>query len=445
MNQHKVFISFSSKDSTLALKIYERLNRRGIKSWISAKDISPGADYQSAIVAAIEEAEIVVLVFSSQAAGSNEIAKELSLASKKMVIPARIEDIEPKDAFKYQLSNRQFIDLFDDFDRNLDDLVDKVIGILPADTVYTKKRDQGMIFLGKVNRLIFYYGKKLVVPITLILIISGVIYSIDWQKQYDSNLSKLSNWTDSIHIPLPWSTVKDRLLADIGEMTEDSKFNDSDKLKLMKKVLPEIETLLSAEEANKLLNTLNDSNRGDGIKNLGEALAPNINGEGVALILKGTSGVSRREAINYLKKAEKIKMDLTAKEAEMILKGIAAGHPEKKKVAINIISSQLSAGLNGQDLALILKGLEGSNRRYAIGYLKKKDKIKMNLSASEAEVVLKGISSGYPEKREEAIKIIASQLVNLKTDDLPLIFGDMDGNEKKKVIKYLKKLGKIKV
>jgi len=31
MNKHKVFIFFSSKDTALALKIYDRLNHRGIQ------------------------------------------------------------------------------------------------------------------------------------------------------------------------------------------------------------------------------------------------------------------------------------------------------------------------------------------------------------------------------------------------------------------------------
>lgn len=119
-NAPKVFISFSSADKKIAEKIYDRLKRNGIDCWICTKDIPPGADFQSCIVDAINNAQVVVLVFSSQANASAEIAKELSLASKKIVIPARIEDVLPQGSFQYQLSNRQFVDLFEDFDNKLE-------------------------------------------------------------------------------------------------------------------------------------------------------------------------------------------------------------------------------------------------------------------------------------------------------------------------------------
>lgn len=119
---HKVFISYSSRDALLAERIHDRLERDGVGCWISSRDVPPGADFQGCIVNAIDAADLVLLVFSSEANHSNEIAKELSLASKKLLIPARIEDVLPEGAFRFQLTNRQFFDLFEDFDRRLDDL-----------------------------------------------------------------------------------------------------------------------------------------------------------------------------------------------------------------------------------------------------------------------------------------------------------------------------------
>lgn len=119
---HQVFISYSSRDALLAERIHDRLERDGIGCWISSRDVPPGADFQGCIVEAIDAAKLVLLVFSSEANHSNEIAKELSLASKKLLIPVRIEDVLPEGAFRFQLTNRQFFDLFQDFDRRLDDL-----------------------------------------------------------------------------------------------------------------------------------------------------------------------------------------------------------------------------------------------------------------------------------------------------------------------------------
>lgn len=60
-------------------------------------------------------APALVLVFSKSANDSDEIKKELSLASRYRipVMTLRIEDVEPSDAFAYELATRQWIDAFD--------------------------------------------------------------------------------------------------------------------------------------------------------------------------------------------------------------------------------------------------------------------------------------------------------------------------------------------
>ena len=440
MNKHKVFISFSSKDTKLALKIYDRLNNRGIKSWISAKDISPGTDYQSAIVKAIEDAEIVVLVFSAQAASSNEILKELSLSSKKTIIPARIEDIEPEDGFKYQLSNRQFIDLFNDFDRNLEDLVDKIVSILPPDTVHTRRIAQYSRWLDKLKRQLFVLCKKAAIPMALILIVAGGITSVDRDKLYSSTLSKLASWTDSIHIELPWSTAKDRLLANVDEMKPLGESKDQERLNLIKKAIPDLTQDLTAKELASLLEGLNVNNRGIGIATLNNKLAANLNGEDLVLILAGLEDYYRVNGIEALKRAEKIKTNLSAAEAAAILKGIGTGF---KVQAISDIASQLAINLNGEDLVLVLAGLEDSYRVNAIEALKRSEKIKTNLSTAEAVAILKGIGSSF---KVQAISDIASQLaINLNGEDLVLMLTGLEDSYRINAIEYLKKAGKIKM
>jgi TolB-like protein len=61
-------------------------------------------------------------VFSGAANHSAEIKKELSLGSRYRVplIAFRIEEVEPGDAFAYELSTSQWIDGFDDWDKSLD-------------------------------------------------------------------------------------------------------------------------------------------------------------------------------------------------------------------------------------------------------------------------------------------------------------------------------------
>lgn len=122
--QGLVFISFSSKDGEFARKLITDIEKRGIPCWISSRNVEPGADYQDAIIDAMNRCSVILLLFSENANNSKEIAKELAIASKrsKPIIPARIEDIMPSGSLEYQLTTAQFIDLFHDYGATLNRL-----------------------------------------------------------------------------------------------------------------------------------------------------------------------------------------------------------------------------------------------------------------------------------------------------------------------------------
>ncbi|HTJ57173.1 MAG TPA: toll/interleukin-1 receptor domain-containing protein [Devosiaceae bacterium] len=125
MSDHKVFISFSSRDRQSAEQICQRLEQGGLRCWVSFRDVGPGENYQEAIVSAIQGAKVFVLVFSPNSNDSQEVHKEVSLASfyKSHVIPVRIVDIAPKGALAYELATRQWVDAFSVWDGALEHLV----------------------------------------------------------------------------------------------------------------------------------------------------------------------------------------------------------------------------------------------------------------------------------------------------------------------------------
>ena len=130
-----VFISHASADSREALGAAQQIERRGFRCWIAGRDVKPGENYQEAIVTAIRQARVVLLVFSGAANRSDEIKKELSLASRYRVpvITFRIEDVEPSGAFAYELSTRQWIDAFINRSRAIDAVAQR-IGELDKET-----------------------------------------------------------------------------------------------------------------------------------------------------------------------------------------------------------------------------------------------------------------------------------------------------------------------
>ncbi len=111
----RVFISFATADKSKAAAVCAALERGGLLCWISYRDVLPGQNYQGAIVQALESAKAIVLVFSARTNESEEVSKELSLASafKIPVIPLRVEEALPKGALHYELATRQWIDAFE--------------------------------------------------------------------------------------------------------------------------------------------------------------------------------------------------------------------------------------------------------------------------------------------------------------------------------------------
>lgn len=134
---HDAFISFSSKDVDAAAKICLGLETRGIACWMSTRDVPPGADFQESIIDALEAAHVMVLVFSANANNSGEMKKELVLAGdyKLPVLPVRIEKVIPSGAFRYQLTTRQYLDLFEDWDANLAKLANQIERIVARQPV----------------------------------------------------------------------------------------------------------------------------------------------------------------------------------------------------------------------------------------------------------------------------------------------------------------------
>jgi energy-coupling factor transporter ATP-binding protein EcfA2 len=117
----RVFVSHSSRDQSSAMRIVSQLEKADFPCWISSRDVPHGEPHQRAIVKALKAARAMVLVFSKNANSSEEIVKELSLASKNklFILPVRIEDCEPTDDFEYELAARQRIDLFRDWEQNM--------------------------------------------------------------------------------------------------------------------------------------------------------------------------------------------------------------------------------------------------------------------------------------------------------------------------------------
>lgn len=127
-----IFLSHSSKDRATAETICRALESRGLTCWMSGRDIAPGENFQESIIRAIRCAGMMVLVFSANSNNSDEVKKEIALAGqhKLLVVPVRVEDVVPAEAFQYELATRQWIDLFENWEQAIERLTAQIKSVL---------------------------------------------------------------------------------------------------------------------------------------------------------------------------------------------------------------------------------------------------------------------------------------------------------------------------
>ena len=109
---HDVFISYSSKDKLIADAICVNLEAAGVRCWIAPRDIAPGEDWPMAVTRAISWSRVMVLVFSASSNSSEDVSRELFLAAnnKSIIIPFKIENVEPVPGKQYYLARTHWLD-----------------------------------------------------------------------------------------------------------------------------------------------------------------------------------------------------------------------------------------------------------------------------------------------------------------------------------------------
>jgi hypothetical protein len=109
---HDVFISHSAKDKVTADAVCAMLESEGVRCWIAPRDVLPSMEWSEAIIDAIEECRIMVLVFTANANESPQIRREVERAVNRgvAILPVRIEDVLPGKGLEYFIGNVHWLD-----------------------------------------------------------------------------------------------------------------------------------------------------------------------------------------------------------------------------------------------------------------------------------------------------------------------------------------------
>jgi hypothetical protein len=127
-----VFLSHSARDKATADAACAALEARGLGCWIAPRDIQPGADWGSAIIAAIAACRAFVVVFSSNADQSEQVKREVGFAvsERKPIVPLRVEAVQPSGAMLYYLGTVHWLDAVPPTGPHLERLADTVAALV---------------------------------------------------------------------------------------------------------------------------------------------------------------------------------------------------------------------------------------------------------------------------------------------------------------------------
>jgi hypothetical protein len=113
---HDVFISYSHEDESVASAVYAALESEKIGCWMAPRDILPGTDYPEAIISAIENCKVFIVIFSAHSNHSPHVRTELEKAMKCRIpmIPLRIATVPMTPHMEYFIGSYQWLDALDE-------------------------------------------------------------------------------------------------------------------------------------------------------------------------------------------------------------------------------------------------------------------------------------------------------------------------------------------
>lgn len=109
---HDVFISHSSRDKAVADAICATLEASGIRCWIAPRDLIAGRPFSGEIIRGIKCCRVMVLLFSSHSNASQEVLREVQLATQNRLhlVNFRIENSKVSDDLAYFLGIPHWLD-----------------------------------------------------------------------------------------------------------------------------------------------------------------------------------------------------------------------------------------------------------------------------------------------------------------------------------------------
>jgi len=109
---HDVFISYSSHDSPIANAVCDSLEGQSVQCWIAPRDIVPGLDWSDAIIDAIVDCKVFLLVLSKSSNESEQVKREVqnAVSERKHIFTFLIEEVDLTKHMRYFIGTPHWMD-----------------------------------------------------------------------------------------------------------------------------------------------------------------------------------------------------------------------------------------------------------------------------------------------------------------------------------------------
>lgn len=134
---YDVFISYARKDKNFTQKLYSSLKDAGFVVWIDWEDISPGLDWQNAVIEGISASKNLVYIISPDAVKSVYLENEIESAVQfgKRIIPIYYRETAHEEIHPV-ISQRNWI--FSREDASFEQMMKSLVQVLGTDEEYVR-------------------------------------------------------------------------------------------------------------------------------------------------------------------------------------------------------------------------------------------------------------------------------------------------------------------
>jgi hypothetical protein len=122
---HQVFVSYATEDAEAASRLCSLLEAEGVGCWLASRDINEDSDRAAAILEAIRDSNLVLLLFSARANTSSTVLRDIerAIGYERPVLSIHLDDAVPNPSLEYYLNMWQWLDASGGVEAKRDDIV----------------------------------------------------------------------------------------------------------------------------------------------------------------------------------------------------------------------------------------------------------------------------------------------------------------------------------